>query len=144
MTELKDLGRFEVVSSDEFTVVIMVEGESAPRYLDREDYPELSAQCAYEKTTLDKIKESYMESNKGDYTVINIYDCFDSRDLSVVESRTKLEDYLITFESVNGNSWVDDVTMEGTATLITKNEKGYNRSLDGIVATIEQMYGGGE
>lgn len=138
------LGSYQVIGADEFSIVVLVEGESAPRYLDREDYPELATECQYEKTVADKIKESYMASNKNEITVINIYDCFDIRDISVTERRTKLEDYLITFESLNGMSWVDDVTIEGTATLVTKNEKGYGRPLDGVVATIEQMYGGGE
>lgn len=141
---IKDLGECDIIATDEFTITVVVQGENMPRYLDREDYPELSAQCGYQKQVVDMIKDAATEANKDDFIYINIFDAFDTRQLSPTEVRTKLEDYLITFESLCGVSFIDDLNIEGTCVLVSKKEKAGKMKFDGIVASIEQMYNGGE
>lgn len=141
MIDIKDIGPCEIVGQDEFTITIAVEGSSHDvRCLDREDYPELSAECAYEKTLMDTVKDYALDINKDEFVYVNIFDAFDSRRVSPVEVRTKLEDYLITFETLNGHAIIDDLEKTGNCTLISRRKYDYAYNFADVVAGIEYYY----
>lgn len=144
MVNVKGLGECEIIGTDEFTITVVVEGENTPRFLDREDYPELSANCGYEKTLSDILKTEYMDAKKGDFVYVSIFNAFDTRQITPYETRTKLEDYIRTFDKLNGDTFIDDLVADGTATLVSKREKGSIQEFSGIVQAIEELYKGDE
>lgn len=140
MIEITGLGNCEIIAQDEFSITVVVEGTNQPVYLDREDYPELSAECKYQKQVTDMVKDVALNIDKDEYVYINVYDAFDARQVSPVERRTKLEDYLITFEALNGHAFVDDLNVDGTCTLVSKQTRYTTYNFAAIVAGIEEYY----
>jgi hypothetical protein len=112
MVDIREIGKCEILGHDKFSITI-VDNEGGIRYLDREDYPELAAECKYEKVVADRIKDFSLDVHEDEYVYVNVFDGFASRRISPVETRTKIEDYLITFESINGEAFIDDLNKEG-------------------------------
>ena len=140
MVEVKGLGKCEVIAQDEFSITVVAEGTNYPVYLDREDWPELSTECKYQKQVNDMVKDVALDVKKDEYVYINVYDGFTSRDISPVETRTKIEDYLITFETLNGEAFIDDLDKEGNCTLVSKQTRYGTYNFSEVVVGIEEYY----
>jgi hypothetical protein len=139
MVDIRDIGQCEILGHDEFSITV-VDGDGGIRYLDREDYPELAAECKYEKVVADLIKDYALDVNKNEYVYVNIFGGFTNRRISPVEVRTKIEDYLITFEDINGEAFIDDLNKEGECTLVSRRRYPGAYNFADLVAGIEMYY----